>query len=125
MFVDFERFDGSAAETRGIPVHLQRPDIAFDGSPQIDFGGVNVTADHGPPGHDHVGFRLDVSFDLPVDMESSAAADAPLYGRSGGDDGGMAWAAMWLTSAMKDSHGTCFTFLKMVRYFSFFHLINQ
>ncbi len=115
MFVDFEGFDGTVADPRPVPLHLQGPDVADDDAPQIDFGGMDVPVDHGPFGHDDVAFGFDVAFDFTVDVDAADAVDVALYGRAGGDDGGRAWAAICPVSAIRDSHGTCFTFLKMVR----------
>ena len=75
---------------------------------------MEIAFDPRPFGDDDVGFRLHAALDDAVDVQPAAAGDIARYGRAGGDDGGMACAAMWLVSAMKDSHGTCLTFLKMV-----------
>lgn len=103
----------STARTAAGGFDLQRPYIAAHVAAQIDFGGPKRAVHGGVWGDYSITFRFDVAKDFSVDMDASVTEEIPLYFRAGGDDGGRAVAAMWPVSAMKDSHGTFFTFLNM------------
>jgi len=89
--------------------------IAYDHSPHIDFIGPNIAVDRRAGRNNDITLGFDVAGDGAVNMDPASTLNIPLYFCAGRDDTGMACEAMWLSSAMKDSHGTPLIFLKIER----------